>query len=56
MRHCLLGELAVRLVHVGYESDTPRGEDAGSFHLPPFLEVAGDDFFDVVGGVDASDV
>lgn len=56
MRHRLLGELAVRLVHVGDEGDAARRQHADAVDLAPLGEVAGDDLFDVVGHVDAPHV
>lgn len=56
MRHGFLCELGVGLVGVGDEGDAARGEDADPVDLAPLGEVARDDFFDVVGDVDAADV
>ncbi|KAA6412159.1 MAG: hypothetical protein FRX48_04310 [Lasallia pustulata] len=56
MRHRLLGELAVRLVHVGDEGDAARRQHADAVDLAPLGEVAGDDLFDVVGHVDTPHV
>ena len=56
VRHGLLGELRVGFIGVGDKRDATRGEDPDAVDLAPFLEVAGDDFFNVVGDVDAADV
>ena len=56
VRHCFFGKLRVGFIGIGNKGHAAGCEDTGSFDFAPFLHVARDDFFDVVGGVDASDV
>ncbi len=56
VRHSFLRELRVGFVGVGDKGHAAGGEHADAVDLAPFLEVAGNDFFDVVGDVDAADV
>jgi len=56
VRHGFFRELRVSFIGVGYKGHAAGGEHTDAVDLAPFLEMPGDDFFDVVGNVDAADV